>query len=75
MPDLELEKLRIQKSALQPRARKRKRLIWTVLAMALAGALIALYRAGWLTPAVEVQSAVVQNVYPSPTANRRWRPR
>jgi RND family efflux transporter MFP subunit len=65
MPDLELEKLRIQKSALQPRARKRKRLIWTVLAMALAGALIALYRAGWLTPAVEVQSAVVQNVYPS----------
>jgi RND family efflux transporter MFP subunit len=65
MPDLELEKLRIQKSALQPRARKRRQLMWSVLAMALAGALIALYRAGWLTPAVEVQSAVVQNVYPS----------
>jgi len=31
----------------------------------LAGTLGALYRAGWLTPAVEVQPAVVQNIYPS----------
>jgi RND family efflux transporter MFP subunit len=65
MPDLELEKLRIEKSALQPRARKRKRLVWAVLAVAVAGTLAALYRAGWLTPAVDVQPAVVQNVYPS----------
>jgi RND family efflux transporter MFP subunit len=65
MPELDLEKLRIEKRALQPRARKRKRLVWAVLIAALAGALAALYRAGWLTPAVEVQPAVVQNVYPS----------
>jgi len=65
MPDLELEKLRIEKRALQPRARQRKRLVWAVLIVALAGALAALYRAGWLTPAVDVQPAVVQNVYPS----------
>jgi len=65
MPELELEKLRIERSALQPIGRKRKRLVWGVLIVALAGALAALYRAGWLTPAVEVQPAVVQNVYPS----------
>jgi RND family efflux transporter MFP subunit len=65
MPDLELEKLRIEKRALQPRARQRKRLVWAVLIVALAGALAALYRAGWLTPAVDVQPAVVQNVYTS----------
>jgi len=60
-----LEKLRIEKSALRPRARKRKRLMWAALAVVLAGALSALYRQGLLTPAVEVQAAVVQNVYPS----------
>jgi len=65
MPDLELEKLRIEKSALRPRARKRKRLVWAALTVVLAGALSALYRQGLLTPAVEVQAAVVQNVYPS----------
>jgi RND family efflux transporter MFP subunit len=65
MPDLELEKLRIEKSALRPRARKRNRLIWAAVAVALVGALSALYRQGLLTPAVEVQAAVVQNVYPS----------
>ena len=65
MPDPELEKLRIEKKALQPRARKRKRMVWAVLAVAVAGALAVLYRAGWLIPAVEVQPAVVQNVYPS----------
>jgi len=65
MPDLDLEKLRIAKRALQPRAKKRKRLMWAALAVVLAGALGGLYRAGLLTPAVEVQAAVVQNVYPS----------
>ena len=65
MPDFELEKLRIEKAALRPKARKRKRLMWAALAVGLAGAIGALYRAGLLTPAVEVQTALVQNVYPS----------
>ncbi len=65
MPDSELEKLRIEKAALRPKARKRKRLMWAALAVGLAGAIGALYRAGLLTPAVEVQTALVQNVYPS----------
>lgn len=65
MPELELEKLRIEKSALRPRARKRKRLMWIAATVLLAGALGALYRLGLLTPAVEVQAALVQNVYPS----------
>jgi RND family efflux transporter MFP subunit len=65
MPDLELEKLRIEKRARQPRTQNRKRLMWTALTVVLVGALGALYRAGLLTPALEVQSAVVQNVYPS----------
>jgi RND family efflux transporter MFP subunit len=65
MAELELEKLRIEKRALGPKARKRKRLIWAVLAAVLAGTLGVLYRMGLLTPAVEVQAAVVQNVYPS----------
>ncbi len=65
MPDFELEKLRIEKAALRPKARKKKRLMWAALAVGLAGAIGALYRAGLLTPAVEVQTALVQNVYPS----------
>ncbi|MCK7493657.1 MAG: efflux RND transporter periplasmic adaptor subunit [Comamonadaceae bacterium] len=65
MPDLELEKLRIEKRALRPKARKRKRRMWIAATVLLAGALGALYRLGLLTPAVEVQAAVVQNVYPS----------
>jgi RND family efflux transporter MFP subunit len=65
MAELELEKLRIEKSVLGPKVRKRKRLIWAVLVAVLAGALGVLYRMGLLTPAVEVRAAVVQNVYPS----------
>jgi RND family efflux transporter MFP subunit len=65
MVELELEKLRIEKSALGPKGRKKKRLIWAVLIAALAGAIGALYRAGLITPAVEVQAVAVQNVYPS----------
>jgi len=65
MPDLELEKLRIEKTALRPKARKRKRLLWAALMVMLAGAFAILYWQGLLTPAVEVQAAVVQNVYPS----------
>ena len=65
MPDLELEKLRIEKTALRPKARKRKRLMWAALMVMLAGAFAILYWQGLLTPAVEVQAAVVQTVYPS----------
>ena len=65
MPDLELEKLRIEKTALRPKARKRKRLLWAALMVMLAGAFAILYWQGLLTPAVEVQAAVVQTVYPS----------
>ena len=65
MSDLELEKLRIEKTALRPKARKRKRLMWAALMVMLAGAFAILYWQGLLTPAVEVQAAVVQTVYPS----------
>jgi RND family efflux transporter MFP subunit len=67
MPDLELEKLRIEKTALRPKARKRKRLVWAALIAVLAGALAVLYRQGLLTPAVEIQASVVQTLYPSQT--------
>ena len=67
MPDLELEKLRIEKSALRPRSRKRRWLTWAVVTLALAGTLGTLYRQGLLTPAVEIQASVVQTLYPSQT--------
>jgi multidrug efflux pump subunit AcrA (membrane-fusion protein) len=67
MADLELEKLRIEKSALQPKRRKRKRLVWGGLIAVLAGAAAVLYQQGLLTPAVEIQAAVVQTMYPSQT--------
>jgi RND family efflux transporter MFP subunit len=67
MADLELEKLRIKKSALQPKSWKRKRLVWGVLIAVLAGAAAGLYRQGLLTPAVQVQATAVQNLYPSQT--------
>lgn len=67
MSDLELEKLRIEKTALRPRARKRKRLAGGILVLASAAAVVVLYQRGLLTPAVDVQTAVVQNVYPSQT--------
>jgi len=67
MADLELEKLRIEKPALRPKRRKQKRLAWGALIVVLAGAAAVLYRQGWLTPAVEVQTAVVQSIYPSQT--------
>jgi RND family efflux transporter MFP subunit len=67
MADMELEKLRIEKAALRPKARKRKRLLGGILLLASAAAVVVLYQRGLLTPAVEVQTAVVQNVYPSQT--------
>jgi len=67
MPDPELEKLRIEKSALRPLSRKRRWLRWAVVTLALSGILGALYLQGLLTPAVEIQASVVQTLYPSQT--------
>jgi RND family efflux transporter MFP subunit len=67
MPEAELEKLRIERSALRPKARKRRRLVGGIFLLASAAAIAALYRQGMLTPAVEVQTAVVQYVYPAQT--------
>jgi RND family efflux transporter MFP subunit len=67
VPELELEKLRIEKAAARPKTRRRKRLAWAVLAAAAAAAAAVLYQRGLLTPAVDVQTAVVQDVYPSQT--------
>ena len=67
MPEMELEKLRIEKSTLRPKARKKKWLAWGILLLLLLVAVAGLYRQGLLTPAVQVQAATVQNIYPSQT--------
>ncbi len=67
MADLDLEKLRIEKSTLRPKARKKKWLTWSVLLLLLLAAVAALYQQGLLTPAVQVQATTVQNIYPSQT--------
>jgi RND family efflux transporter MFP subunit len=67
MPAMELEKLRIEKSTLRPKARKKKWLAWGVLLLLLLVAAAGLYRQGLLTPAVQVQATTVQNIYPSQT--------
>ena len=67
MPDLELGKLRIEKSGLRPKAKKRKRLAWAGVVLILSATIAVLYYRGLLTPAVEVQAAVVQTLYPSQT--------
>jgi RND family efflux transporter MFP subunit len=65
MADLELEKLRIEKAGLRPQNRRRRRLIWAGVLVILLAAGVVLYHQGLLAPAVEVQAAVVQNLYPS----------
>jgi RND family efflux transporter MFP subunit len=67
MPDLELEKLRIEKTAARPRGRRKKRIVWGLVSAFVVVASAVLYRQGLLTPAVEVQAAVVQTLYPSQT--------
>jgi RND family efflux transporter MFP subunit len=67
MTETDLTQLRIDKSGIPDRAIKRKRYILPVL---LAGLFITaglLYQKGFLTPAVEVQTASVQKLYPSQT--------
>ncbi len=65
MSQIELEKLRIEKPTLRPGAARKKRLAWAVVLVLLTAAVLAAYRQGWLAPAVEVRTALVQNVYPS----------
>jgi RND family efflux transporter MFP subunit len=65
MAEQDLEKLRIQKAVLRPGAKRKKRLVWIIVGVCLMAAGAVLYRQGLLTPAVEVQAAAVQNVYPS----------
>jgi len=67
MPDMELEKLRIEKAPLRPGVKRKKKIVWVLLVACVTAAAAVFYRQGWLTPAVEVQTAVVQNIYPSQT--------
>jgi RND family efflux transporter MFP subunit len=67
MPDLELEKLRIEKAVARPRGRRKKRIVWGLVSACLVAAAAVLYHQGLLTPAVPVQTAVVQTMYPSQT--------
>jgi RND family efflux transporter MFP subunit len=67
MPDLELEKLRIEKTVARPRGRRKKRIVWGLVSACLVAAAAVLYHQGLLTPAVPVQTAVVQTMYPSQT--------
>ena len=67
MPDLELEKLRIEKTVARPRGRRKKRIVWGLVSAGLAAAAAVLYHQGLLTPAVPVQTAAVQTMYPSQT--------
>ncbi|MCU0561469.1 MAG: efflux RND transporter periplasmic adaptor subunit [Desulfobacterales bacterium] len=65
MSHSDLNKLRIEKPSLRPGARRRKRLGWAAALLVLLAAGAAAYHLGWLTPAVEIQAAVVQNLFPS----------
>jgi len=67
MPDNDLSKLRIEKPKISSRRKTNKRyglLIFLLLMIIGAGVL---YKKGILTSAVEVQTAIVQNIYPSQT--------
>ncbi|MFO7708816.1 MAG: efflux RND transporter periplasmic adaptor subunit [Desulfobacterales bacterium] len=65
MTELDLEKLRIQKTGLQPGVRRRRRWAWAFTALVLLAAAGLAYHQGLLSPAVGVQAALVQNVYAS----------
>jgi RND family efflux transporter MFP subunit len=65
MSDEDLSKLRIDKTAMAVRRRRGRRYVLLVLLLVGLLALGVGYQKGMLTPAVEVQVAGVQNVYPS----------
>jgi hypothetical protein len=41
--------------------------VWALLLAGVMAAAVAFYRQGWLSPALEVQSAVVQRIFPAQT--------
>ena len=67
MPNEDLSSLRIEKSEIVPRSRRRKRVYLIVFAALVLLVLGALYRAGVLVPAQSVEVASVTQVYPSQT--------
>ncbi len=67
MTENDLTQLRIDKSRIPNRSFKSKRYIFLVFLMGLLIATGFLYNKGILTPAVEVQIASVQKIYPSQT--------
>jgi RND family efflux transporter MFP subunit len=67
MADADLEKLRIRKPAAQPAGRRGRRIVWALLLSGLLAAAAVAYQTGWLSPAVEVQTAAVQKVFPAQT--------
>jgi RND family efflux transporter MFP subunit len=67
MTDTDLEKLRIQKVVPRPGVKRKRRIVWALLLAGVMAAAVAFYRQGWLSPALEVQTAVVQRVFPAQT--------
>jgi RND family efflux transporter MFP subunit len=67
MADEDLSKLRIDKVKVTSRRDRKRRYGLIALAVLLVLGLGFLYRKGMLTPALEVQVATVQNIYPSQT--------
>ena len=67
MADEDLSKLRIDKVKVTSRRDRKRRYLLIALALLLLVGLGFLYRKGMLTPALEVQVATVQNIYPSQT--------
>ena len=67
MADEDLAKLRIDKVKVTSRRHRKRRYVLIALALLLVLGLGFLYRKGMLTPALEVQVATVQNIYPSQT--------
>lgn len=65
MPDEDLSRLRIDKTKAPVQGRKRRRFVLPFVIVLLLAAGFALFRAGFLTPSVEVQVSTVQAVYPS----------
>ncbi len=65
MENGDLSKLKIDKSRVVIRPRKRRRVIYAILAVICIVVLVSLYAKGVFTPSVQVQVATVSQVYPS----------
>jgi RND family efflux transporter MFP subunit len=67
MADQDLSKLKIDKSKVVFRPRRRRKIIYLILIVLALAALGFLYLKGAFTPAIEVQVATVTQIYPSQT--------